>query len=584
MRPAGDAASARTALRTFMDKAFEETLDRSPETVTMFGLDKGARAAAKSKLTIPTQAEEEGQRAFVRDQRAQLAAMDRAGMDAQDGLYYDSLTANLDAVIATFDIPYGQGGWPNPYRVSQQGGTYQSAPDFLGNQHTIETAADADAYVARVRALAEVLKAETDRVKEDFALGVVPPDFILAKAVSQQEGMLAVAAAASPITQSVADRTRAKGLTGDWSAQVERLLTEQVYPALAAQNAVLKAALPTATHEASVRRLPQGEQYYANSLHYITTTRLTADEIHRTGLAQMAELTARADGLLKAQGLTQGSVADRIKALGDDPKYIYANTDAGKAELIGKLNAQMADMQARLPNAFGRLPKASVQIKRVPPEIEAGAPMGYYNSPSLDGTRPGIYWINLKDTAEWPSWSLPTLTYHEATPGHHLQISLQQESPSAPMLMNLLGFSSYVEGWGLYAEQLADELGAYENDPVGQIGYLQSIMFRAARLVVDTGIHSKGWSREQGIRYMMEAYGDQEGAATSEVERYCGWPGQACAYKVGHNEWTRLREKAKTALGPRFDIKGFHDTALAAGGVPLSVLERIVDGWVATQA
>ncbi len=583
-RPAGDVASARTALRTFMDKAFEETLDRSPETVTMFGLDKGARAAAKSKLTIPTQAEEEGQRAFVRDQRAQLAAMDRAGMDAQDGLYYDSLTANLDAVIATFDIPYGQGGWPNPYRVSQQGGTYQSAPDFLGNQHTIETAADADAYVARVRALAEVLKAETDRVKEDFALGVVPPDFILAKAVSQQEGMLAVAAAASPITQSIADRTRAKGLTGDWSAQVERLLTEQVYPALATQNAVLKAALPTATHEASVRRLPQGEQYYANSLHYITTTRLTADEIHRTGLAQMAELTARADGLLKAQGLTQGSVADRIKALGDDPKYIYANTDAGKAELIEKLNAQMADMQARLLNAFGRLPKASVQIKRVPPEIEAGAPMGYYNSPSLDGTRPGIYWINLKDTAEWPSWSLPTLTYHEATPGHHLQISLQQESPSAPMLMNLLGFSSYVEGWGLYAEQLADELGAYENDPVGQIGYLQSIMFRAARLVVDTGIHSKGWSREQGIRYMMEAYGDQEGAATSEVERYCGWPGQACAYKVGHNEWTRLREKAKTALGPRFDIKGFHDTALAAGGVPLSVLERIVDGWVATQA
>jgi len=412
----------------------------------------------------------------------------------------------------------------------------------------------------------------------------VPPDFILAKAVRQQEGMLATAASASPITRSVIDRTQAKGLSGNWGAEVERLLTEQVYPALAAQNAVLKAALPGATHEASVRRLPQGDQYYANSLHYITTTRLTADEIHRTGLEQMADLTGRADVLLKAQGLTQGSVAERIKALGDDPKYVYPNTDAGKAELIAKLNAQMADMQGRLPRAFGRLPKAPVEIKRVPPEIEAGAPMGYYNSASLDGTRPGIYWINLKDTSEWPSWSLPTLTYHEASPGHHLQISLQQESPSAPMLMNLLGFSSYVEGWGLYAEQLADELGAYEHDPLGQIGYLQSLMFRSARLVVDTGIHSKGWSREQGIRYMMEAYGDQEGAATSEVERYCGWPGQACAYKVGHNEWVRLREKAKTALGPRFDIKGFHDTALAAGGVPLSVLERIVDGWVATQA
>lgn len=575
---------ADAQLKTFMDATFEQTLDKSPEVVTMFGLDKGDRAPAKSKLTVPTRAEEDDQRAFTRRQRADLSRIDRSKLDARNANYYDSLTQNLDGVIATYDIPYGQGGWPNPYRVSQQGGAYQSTPDFLANQHTIETAADADAYVARVNAFADVLLAETDRLKEDYALGVIPPDFILAKAIRQQDGVLATPAATSPLTQSVVDRARAKGLTGDWGAQVERLVTERVYPALAAQNAVLKAAQPNAVHEASVRRLPQGEQYYANSLRYITTTRLTADEIHRTGVEQMADLTARADVLLKAQGLTQGSVAERIKALGDDPKYVYANTDAGKAELIAKLNAQMADMQARLPNAFGRLPKAKVEIKRVPPEIEAGAPMGYYNSPSLDGTRPGIYWINLKDTAEWPSWTLPTLTYHEATPGHHLQISLQQESESAPLLMNLLGFSSYVEGWGLYAEQLADELGAYENDPVGQIGYLQSLMFRAARLVVDTGIHSKGWSREEGIRYMMEAYGDQEGAATSEVERYCGWPGQACAYKVGHNEWVRLREKAKTTLGPRFDIKGFHDTALAAGGVPLSVLERIVDGWVATQA
>ena len=570
--------------RGFMDRAFEETLDRAPEVVTMFGLDKGARAAAKSQLTAPTRQEDDDQRAFVRRQAAELARIDRAALTPRNVNYYDSLKSNLDGVIATYAIPYGQGGWPNPYRVSQQGGAYQSTPDFLANQHTIETAADADAYVARVNAFADVLTAETDRLKEEYALGVVPPDFILAKAVRQQDGFLATPVATSPLTQSVRDRAREKGLSGDWDVQVERLLTERVYPALAAQNAVLKAAQPGATHEASVRRLPQGEQYYANSLNYITTTRLTAEEIHRTGLAQMAELTARADELLKAQGMTQGSVADRIKALGDDPKYIYPNTDAGKAELIAKLNAQMADMQARLPSAFGRLPKAKVEIKRVPPEIEAGAPMGYYNSASLDGTRPGIYWINLKDTAEWPSWSLPTLTYHEATPGHHLQISLQQESPSAPLLMNLLGFSSYVEGWGLYAEQLADELGAYENDPVGQIGYIQSLMFRAARLVVDTGIHSKGWSREQGIRYMMDAYGDQEGAATSEVERYCGWPGQACAYKVGHNEWVRLREQAKTTLGPKFDIKGFHDTALAAGGVPLSVLERIVQDWTSTQA
>ena len=265
------------------------------------------------------------------------------------------------------------------------------------------------------------------------------------------------------------------------------------------------------------------------------------------------------------------------------PGQIYPNTDEGKIALVADLNINMAAMQAMLPSAFGRLPKATVEMKRVPPETEAGASQGYYSPPSLDGSRNGIYWINLTDTANWPKSSLPSLTYHEATPGHHLQIALQQESAAAPKLMNLMFFSSYAEGWGLYAEQLADEMGAYENDPLGRVGYLQSLLFRAVRLVVDTGIHSKGWSREQAIRYMIDNTGRAEGAATSEIERYCAWPGQACAYKVGHNEWVRLREKARTTLGDRFDIKGFHDTALAGGGVPLTVLERIVDNWVATQ-
>lgn len=568
-------------LNAYMDRTFERTLDSSPETVTSFGLDNDARAAAKSLLTVPTLEEEEATRALTRDFRAELGRIDRSRLAGADAIRYDTIAANYDAVIATYDVPYGQGGWPEIYRVSQQGGAYQSTPDFLDNQHTIETAADAEAYLSRVGMFADALLAETERMQEDFARGVIPPDFILAKTIGQQEGMTSTPAAQSGLVGSIVRRAAGKGIAGDWGPRVERLVVDRVYPALAAQTAALKAIQPRAGHDASVSRLPQGEQFYANSLRYITTTRLTADEIHRIGVAQIAELSARADGLLKAQGLTQGSVAARIQALGQDPKYIYPNTDAGKEQLIGKLNEQMAAMQARLPSAFGRLPKSTVQIKRVPVEIEQGASLGYYNSPSLDGSRPGIYWINLKDTAEWPSWALPTLTYHEASPGHHLQIALQQESDAAPMLMNTLFFSSYVEGWGLYAEQLADELGAYEGDAVGQIGYLQSLMFRSARLVVDTGIHSKNWSREQGVRYMMEAYGDQEGAAISEVERYCGWPGQACAYKVGHNEWVRLREKAKTALGSRFDLKGFHDTALGGGGVPLTVLERVVDDWIA---
>jgi uncharacterized protein (DUF885 family) len=581
--PAVSDPSVVARLNAFMDSAWERTLDASPEAVTGFGLDTGARAAAKSKLTVPTLEQEAESRRQVREFRTELAAIDRTKLAGIDAIRHDTLAANWDAVIATYDIPYGQGGWPNIYRVNQMGGAYAGTADFLDTQHTIETAADADAYVARAGMFADVLTAETERMQEDFARGVIPPDFILAKTIAQQEAMTAVAPGQTPLVASITRRTADKGLTGDWAARVERLVAERVHPALQAQTAALKAIQPRAGHDASVARLPEGERYYRNALRYLTTTTLSPDEIHRIGREQVAELSAQADGLLKAQGMTQGTVAERIKALGSDPQYIAPNTDAGKEALIARLNDQMQAMDARLPAAFGRLPKSRAEIRRVPPAIEQGAALGYYNSPSLDGTRPGIYWINLKDTADWPTWTLPTLTYHEASPGHHLQIALQQESPSAPRLMNTVFFSSYVEGWGLYAEQLADELGAYEDDPLGRIGYLQSLMFRSARLVVDTGIHAKGWSREDGIRYMMEAYGDGEGAATSEVERYCAWPGQACTYKVGHNEWVRLRQKAKTQLGANFDLRGFHDASLETGGVPLTVLERVVDDWIASR-
>ncbi|EIZ77409.1 hypothetical protein WSK_4023 [Novosphingobium sp. Rr 2-17] len=574
------AGSSNPALAAFMDKYFEAKIDASPETATSFGLDTGARAALKSHLTIPTREREEEDRARTRGARTDLGKLDRASMSAQDGIYYDTIETSLDAVIRTYAIPYGQGGWPQVYRVSQGGGAYLSTGDFLDNQHTIKNAADAEAYVSRVNDFADVLAAETDRMLEDFGIGVIPPDFILNKTIGLQAGMLGTKAADSTLVGSIVRRTGEQSIAGDWGLRVEKLVAERVYPALQRQNDALKAALPKAGHEASVARLPKGEQYYANSLNYITTTRMTADEIHRVGLEQVAELTARSDEMLKKLGLSKGTVGERMIAMNADPANVYPNTDAAKVELVAHLNEQMAAMQELLPKAFGRLPKAKVQIKRVPPEIQEGAAQGYYNSPSLDGTRPGIYWINLTDTANWPKYGLPTLTYHEAIPGHHLQIALQQESAAAPKLMNLLDFSSYTEGWGLYAEQLADELGAYDNFPLGQIGFYQSLLFRAVRLVVDTGLHSKGWSRERAIRYLIDNTGRAEGAATSEVERYCSWPGQACAYKVGHNEWLRLREKARSALGARFDIRSFHDTALAGGGMPLTVLERVVDNWI----
>ena len=336
-------------------------------------------------------------------------------------------------------------------------------------------------------------------------------------------------------------------------------------------------------HDAGVWRLPDGDAFYDFGIRTFTTTNMTGAEIHRMGLEQVAELSARADVLLRAQGMTQGTVGERITAIARQPGQVYPNTDAGREELLGWLNEQMADMQARLPDYFGRIPTSPVEVRRVPPATEAGAPGGYYQSPALDGSRPGAYYINLRDTAEWPKFTLPTLTYHEASPGHHHQIALQQENDDAPMLMKVLGFSAYSEGWGLYAEQLADEMGVYENDPFGQIGYLQSFMFRAVRLVVDSGLHHERWSREQAIRYMVETLGDQESSVTTEVERYCVRPGQASSYKVGQTVWSRVRAESMAALGDRFDIKGFHDTALATGGVPLTVLERVVRDWTAAQ-
>jgi uncharacterized protein (DUF885 family) len=251
---------------------------------------------------------------------------------------------------------------------------------------------------------------------------------------------------------------------------------------------------------------------------------------------------------------------------------------------LADLNARIRDIVTRMPRVCGVLAHAPLEIRRVPVTTEAGAPGGYYQRGSIDGARPGAYYINLRDTAEWPKFALPTLNYHEGIPGHHWQISISQETGSLPFIRSaLLGNSAFSEGWGLYAEQLAGELGVYDNDELGRLGYLQSMAFRASRLVVDTGIHAMHWSREQAIQSMADADGDKVSAVTTEVERYCVQPGQACAYMIGKQKIVSLRENARTALGDKFDIKGFHDAVLTNGAVPLSVLEQIVTDWAASR-
>jgi uncharacterized protein (DUF885 family) len=267
-----------------------------------------------------------------------------------------------------------------------------------------------------------------------------------------------------------------------------------------------------------------------------------------------------------------------MTALGKDPRHLFPNTDAGRADILAYVNGRVADVRARLPRAFATLVPGRLIVKRVPVEIEAGAPGGYAAAGTIDGSVPGNYYINLRDTANWPRYALPTLTYHEGIPGHIWQ---GEYTYRLPLIRSLLAFNAYSEGWALYAEQLAGELGVYEGDPMGRLGYLQSLAFRACRLVVDTGLHSKRWTREQAIRWFSTTNGSPIDEVTSEVDRYCAWPGQACGYKVGHSEINRLREKASTALGPRYDLRLFNDAVVKAGGVPLTVLEQVVDSYIA---
>ncbi len=581
---AGATEGPAAQLNALMDRALGEMFANNPEFVTMLGLDSGERADARTKLNDRSR---EG--LLVRHERekqafAALQRIDRGALTGLDAVNYDTLHHYMETVVPTYDrFAYGTHGWPEPYTVSQLSGCYRSIPDFLDSRHPVAVASDAEAYLARLADFARQIDNETSRLGHEYGIGVIPPDFVIDKALEQLTAAAAAPAAESGLVTSLARRTAEHNIAGDWKARATRIVEDEVYPALARQAEAMRGQRADAVHDAGIWRLPDGEAYYQYGLRYATTTTMNADEIHQLGLDQMAELTARADEILRSQGMTRGTVAERMNALARDPAQVYPNTEAGKEQLLAELNTQMADMARRLPDAFGRIPRAPVEVRRVPPAIEAGSPGGYYQPPALDGSRPGAYYINLRDTAEWPKWTLPTLTYHEASPGHHHQIALALESTAIPMLRRFMGFSAYSEGWGLYAEQLADELGVYENDPFGRLGYIQSFMFRAARLVVDTGLHHKRWSREQAIRYMVESLGDQESSVTTEVERYCVWPGQATSYKVGQTRWLQLRESARARLGGRFDLKAFHDNALAAGGMPLAVLERVIEDWVTAQ-
>ncbi|MCC7267337.1 MAG: DUF885 family protein [Caulobacteraceae bacterium] len=572
-------------LTALLDAGMQRALLDSPQLMTLVGLDAGPYAAARGKLDDRSPAGLERMRRLFAEMRRGLDGFDPARLDGADWVNHQAAAYLADTTLQSFDFPFGDPnvGVAAPYIVSQLSGAYRSVPGFLAVQHPVRAAGDAEAYLSRLSGFAVLLDQETARVRADFARGVVPPDFVLKTALTQFDAFMAPAPAQSELVTALTRRTTEQAIAGDWSARAARIVEAEVYPALARQADLLRAAQPTATHDAGVWRLPEGAAYYRYAVRAATTTDLPGEEIHRIGLELVAELTARADAILKARGLTEGPVARRIAALRRQPAQHYPNDDAGRAALLADLERRAEAMRARLPRWFGRLPKAGVVVRRMPATIEAGASGATYQPPSLDGRRPGIFQINLRDLAEWPKMDLPTLVYHEAIPGHHLQNALMTEAPGLPMLRRMPLFSGYSEGWAMYAEQLADEMGVYEDDELARLGCLASLMFRAARLVVDSGIHHARWSREKAIAYMVETLGDAESTMTREVERYCVQPGQASGYMLGWRAWTEGRARARARLGERFDIRGFHDAGLLAGSMPLDVLSRVLDDWAASR-
>ena len=557
------------------DAFVQEGLRRYPENASYLGLDKGDLAWTKGTLSDSSVSAQEVGIAMGKDQLARLHTLDRSKLTGMDRVNYDVVDFNISTQVEGGKFPYYGG----PYVISQLTGSYQGTPDFLDNQHAIETKEDADAYLARMSAFAHQMDQEREVLEHDVALGVVPPDFIIDKALVQMKTFHDTPTDKAPLVLSIARRTKEKAIPGDWTAEASRLHDQLVRPALQRQIEAFTALRPKATHDAGVWKLKDGAEFYAYSLKAATTSTISPAEVHKTGLELVKSHQAQLEVLMRKEGLTKGTVGERLRALYTDPKYQYPNTDEGKVQLIADLNEKVRVVTAKLPQYFGTLPKAKLEIHRVPKAIEAGAPGGYYNGAPLDNSRPGIYWINLRDTAEVPKWTLGTLTYHEGIPGHHLQISISNEAGDLPVIRKMIGFSGYQEGWALYAEQLAVEMGLYDNDPLGHIGQLHDSMFRAVRLVVDSGIHDQRWTREQAVKYYVDTLGDQDASAITEVERYCVWPGQACSYMVGKLTWLRLRDMAKKTMGPRFDIRKFHDAGLLAGATPLDVLDQVITDY-----
>lgn len=585
-------AQVEKSFLAFLDNYAKEILRRSPLTATRLGVTTEYLGTTfNDRLDDLSPASVKRQKASNAAQMAHLQSIDRNRLSGVAQSTYDSLLRSL--TMASNMKPYVNAAFSelgifSPFLISQIAGPHINIPRSLQAEHPLRNRKDAEDYIIRLSQFNKLFSNIALLVAEDAQQGILPPQFAVQGALNFIEQFMAAPAQDNPLVSTFATRIKESGALSeqqqaDLVKKATAALNNSVYPGYQSLKVALEALLPKASPKAGIWDLKDGAKRYQLALENFGAGGKTAEQIHQIGLSEVDRIQTAMDVILKAQGLSEGPIMDRYLSLTKNPAHLYPNTDGGRQALLDDLNQQMDNIQGLLPNILLTLPKAKVEIRRIAEYEQDGAPGGYYTSPSLDGSRPGIYWINLKNTADWAKFTLPTLTYHEASPGHHLQIAIAQQIQNMPMIRNLMWYSAYGEGWALYAEVLAKELGLYKNDPLGDLGRLQSELFRAARLVVDTGLHHKRWSREKAIQYMVETLGDTEASVTREVERYSVWPGQACSYKLGQIKLLELREMAQATLKDKFDLREFNDQVLIRGSVPLAVLEQNILDWVASK-
>ena len=533
-----------------------------------------------AKLADGSIAHQDEQFARLEDDYATLHRYDASRYTGQERLSYE-----------IFDYFVGMAVRGKPWRfhdypVNQLFGIQSELPNLMTQVQQVNDAKDAEDYIARLGQFPRRLDQVIDAVRFRESKEILPPRFVVEKVIAQINGFLATGAAGNPLTVSFKEKLERippdrldAAERAELTSRVMRAVESSVIPAYAKLAAYFETLRPKATRNDGVWALPDGDRYYQYQIELNTTTTMTVDAIHALGLSEVARISAQMDGILRAAGYTEGTVGQRMRVLAQSAAQHYPDNDEGRARILADYQAIIDEIGAGLDPYFATKPKAKVVVKRVPSLAEKTAPAAYYIDPALDGSRPGTFFANLYDIGKTPKFAMRTTAYHEAVPGHHLQGSIAQELKGLPIFRRVIPFTAYAEGWALYAEQLAWEAG-YERDPLDDLGRLQAELFRSVRLVVDTGMHGRRWTREQAIEYMMATTGMSEGEVVAEIERYLVQPGQALAYKIGMMKILELRERARSTLGSKFDLREFHDVVLGNGAMPLAILERVVDDYL----